>query len=170
MKKFGIFLLTICLLLCGCGNKAQEKLNILQCMKKDDTQKSGIVSILGEPDGQEIKDNYESYTWNKYELLKGYTGVLQFNVSINIASISWLWRITGNDKDYEKLYTAIVDEFGKEYSDSNFIEGMGDTLTFKTPDFENCQNISLSYDGEVISVYWTLNGFLDDDSEDETRY
>ena len=160
MKKIGVLLLAICLLLCGCGNKTQEKLNILQCMKKDDTQKSGIVSILGEPDGQEITDNYESYTWNKYDLLKGYTGVLQFNVSTNIDSISWLWRITGDNKDYKKIYSAIVNEFGKEYSDSTFTEGMGDTFSFKTPNFENCHNINLSYDGEVISVYWTLNGFL----------
>lgn len=167
MKKIGVLLLAICLLLCGCGNKTQEKLNILQCMKKDDTQKSGIVSILGEPDGQEITDNYESYTWNKYDLLKGYTGVLQFNVSTNIDSISWLWRITGDNKDYKKIYSAIVNEFGKEYSDSTFTEGMGDTFSFKTPNFENCHNINLSYDGEVISVYWTLNGFLGE-IEDET--
>lgn len=38
MKKIGVLLLAICLLLCGCGNKTQEKLNILQCMKKDDTK------------------------------------------------------------------------------------------------------------------------------------
>lgn len=168
MKKIGMFLLVICLLLCGCSNKTQEKLNILQCMEKDDTQKSGIVSILGEPDGQEITDNYESYTWNKYELLKGYTGVLQFNVSTNIDSISWLWRITGDDKDYKKIYSAIINEFGKEYSDSTFTEGMGDTFSFKTPNFENCHNINLSYDGEVISVYWTLNGFLGE-IEEETK-
>lgn len=166
MKKIGIFLLVICLLLCGCSNKTQEKLNILQCMKKDDTQKSGIVSILGEPDGQEITDNYESYTWNKYELLKGYMGVLQFNVSTKIDSISWLWRITGDDKDYKKIYSAIINEFGKEYSDSTFTEGMGDTFSFKTPNFENCHNINLSYDGEVISVYWTLNGFLGEIEEE----
>lgn len=166
MKKIGMFLLVICLLLCGCSNKTQEKLNILQCMEKDDTQKSGIVSILGEPDGQEITDNYESYTWNKYELLKGYTGVLQFNVSTNIDSISWLWRITGDDKDYKKIYSAIINEFGKEYSDSTFTEGMGDTFSFKTPNFENCHNINLSYDGEVISVYWTLNGFLGEIEEE----
>lgn len=166
MKKIGMFLLVICLLLCGCSNKTQEKLNILQCMKKDDTQKSGIVSILGEPDGQEITDNYESYTWNKYELLKGYTGVLQFNVSTNIDSISWLWRITGDDKDYKKIYSAIINEFGKEYSDSTFTEGMWDTFSFKTPNFENCHNINLSYDGEVISVYWTLNGFLGEIEEE----
>lgn len=166
MKKIGVLLLAICLLLCGCSNKTQEKLNILQCMEKDDTQKSGIVSILGEPDGQEITDNYESYTWNKYELLKGYTGVLQFNVSTNIDSISWLWRITGDDKDYKKIYSAIINEFGKEYSDSTFTEGMGDTFSFKTPNFENCHNINLSYDGEVISVYWTLNGFLGEIEEE----
>lgn len=166
MKKIGMFLLVICLLLCGCSNKTQEKLNILQCMEKDDTQKSGIVSILGEPDGQEITDNYESYTWNKYELLKGYTGVLQFNVSTNIDSISWLWRITGDDKDYKKIYSAIINEFGKEYSDSTFTEGIGDTFSFKTPNFENCHNINLSYDGEVISVYWTLNGFLGEIEEE----
>lgn len=166
MKKIGMLLLAICLLLCGCSNKTQEKLNILQCMEKDDTQKSGIVSILGEPDGQEITDNYESYTWNKYELLKGYTGVLQFNVSTNIDSISWLWRITGDDKDYKKIYSAIINEFGKEYSDSTFTEGMGDTFSFKTPNFENCHNINLSYDGEVISVYWTLNGFLGEIEEE----
>ena len=166
MKKIGMFLLVICLLLCGCSNKTQEKLSILQCMKKDDTQKSGIVSILGEPDGQEITDNYESYTWNKYELLKGYTGVLQFNVSTNIDSISWLWKITGDDKDYKKIYSAIINEFGKEYSDSTFTEGMGDTFSFKTPNFENCHNINLSYDGKVISVYWTLNGFLGEIEEE----
>ena len=166
MKKIGVLLLAICLLLCGCSNKTQEKLNILQCMEKDDTQKSGIVSILGEPDGQEITDNYESYTWNKYELLKGYTGVLQFNVSTNIDSISWLWRITGDDKDYKKIYSAIINEFGKEYSDSTFTEGMGDTFSFKTPNFENCHNINLSYDGEVISVYWTVNGFLGEIEEE----
>ena len=166
MKKIGTFLLVICLLLCGCSNKTQEKLSILQCMKKDDTQKSGIVSILGESDGQEITDNYESYTWNKYELLKGYTGVLQFNVSTNIDSISWLWRITGDDKDYKKIYSAIINEFGKEYSDSTFTEGMGDTFSFKTPNFENCHTINLSYDGKVISVYWTLNGFLGEIEEE----
>lgn len=166
MKKIGMFLLVICLLLCGCSNKTQEKLNILQCMEKDDTQKSGIVSILGEPDGQEITDNYESYTWNKYELLKGYMGVLQFNVSTKIDSISWLWRVAGDDKTYKEIYSAVVNEFGKEYSDSIFVENMGNTLSFKTPNFENCHNINLSYDGEVISVYWTLNGFLGEIEEE----
>lgn len=28
MKKIGMFLLVICLLLCGCSNKTQEKLSI----------------------------------------------------------------------------------------------------------------------------------------------
>ena len=132
MKKIFCILVLSMLCLTSCSNnKTQEKLNILQCMKKDDTQKFGIVSILGEPDGQEITDNYESYTWNKYELLKGYMGVLQFNVSTKIDSISWLWRITGDDKDYKKIYSAIINEFGKEYSDSTFTEGMGDTFSLK---------------------------------------
>ena len=72
MKKIGVFLLTICLLLCGCGNKTQEKLNILQCMKKDNAQKVDVISTLGEPNGEDITNEYELYTWNEYELLKGY--------------------------------------------------------------------------------------------------
>lgn len=161
MKKIFCALVLSILCLSGCSNnKTQENLNITQCMKKDDAQKLDVISTLGEPSGEDITNEYESYTWNKYELLKGYTGVLQFNVSTNIDSISWLWRITGDDKDYKKIYSAIINEFGKEYSDSTFTEGMGDTFSFKTPNFENCHNINLSYDGEVISVYWTLNGFL----------
>ena len=166
MKKIVIVISLLCLLLFGCSNKTEGKINILQCMEKANYSKTDIISILGEPDGQEITDNYESYTWNKYELLKGYTGVLQFNVSTNIDSISWLWRITGDDKDYKKIYSAIINEFGKEYSDSTFTEGIGDTFSFKTPNFENCHNINLSYDGEVISVYWTLNGFLGEIEEE----
>lgn len=115
MKKIGVFLLTICLLLSGCSNnKTQENLNITQCMKKDDAQKLDVISTLGEPSGEDITDEYELYTWNKYELLKGYNGVLQFSIDLKYNTVSWKWKHIGPEADYKKYVLLWITNLEKK--------------------------------------------------------
>lgn len=166
MKRIIIIMSLLCLLLSGCSNKVEGKINILQCMEKVNYSKTDIISILGEPDGRENTDLIESYTWNNYELFDGYKGVLSLNYCPQNIYIDhdWAWKIIGDDKLYDKIYSILAKKFGKEAGKPANFEKMGKTLAFKTD--KEFHNISLGYNGEVITVCWELPT---PDSEEETK-
>lgn len=165
MKKIVIVISLLCLLLFGCSNKTEGKINILQCMEKANYSKTDIISILGEPDGRESTDIDESYTWNDYELFDGYKGVLSLNYCPQNIYVdhNWAWKIVGDDKIYDTIYSILVKEFGKETGKPANFEKMGKTLVFRTN--REFNGISLGYNGEVITVCWEL---LTPDTENET--
>lgn len=165
MKKIVIVISLLCLLLFGCSNKTEGKINILQCMEKVNYSKTDIISILGEPDGRESTDIDESYTWNDYELFDGYKGVLSLNYCPQNIYVdhNWAWKIVGDDKIYDTIYSILVKEFGKETGKPANFEKMGKTLVFRTN--REFNGISLGYNGEVITVCWEL---FTPDPEEET--
>lgn len=165
MKKLVIVISLLCLLLSGCSNKIEVKINILQCMEKVNYSKTDIISILGEPDGRETTDLIESYTWNDYELFDGYKGVLSLNYYPQNIYVDhgWTWKIVGDDKNYDTIYSILAKEFGKEKGKPADLEKLGKTLAFRTD--KEFSSISLSYNGEVITVSW---GLSTPDPEEET--
>ena len=164
MKKIRTFLqiFCFCLVLSGCSNnKTQENLNITQCMKKDDAQKLDVISTLGEPSGEDITDEYELYTWNEYELLKGYDGVLQFSIDLKYNTVSWKWKHIGPEADYKKICSVMDDEFGEKNKRTFSDDTLGDGYIFtgSSTGIKNCNSIWVTYNDNTTNISWVLGSF-----------
>ena len=129
--------------------------------KKDDAQKLDVISTLGEPNGEDITNEYELYTWNKYELLRGYDGVLQFSIDLKYNTVSWKWKHIGPEADYQKICSVMDDEFGEKnkrtFSDDTL--GNGYIFTGSSTGIKNCNSIWITYNDNTTNISWVLGSF-----------
>lgn len=166
MKKIGVMLGLMCLLLSGCNNKnakndATAEVNISQWMM--DSSKAGIdiVGILGSADDEQLlngDESYTTYTWDDYELIEGYKGTLQYcNDKNSPANVQlWLWRIPLKDDDFSKIHNDMVQKFGKPTNTSTDENNQITSYTFKSSSSKMglAPMIFLKQEDDLITISW----------------
>ena len=160
MKRIGVLLGIILLLLSGCSTQ-KKKLNVSEWMFSEHLNIATVKAVLGAPYDTEETDSSIIYFWKDYEIYPGYKGTLSYqdyseeNESKYIKD-TWYWTIDCDKETYQKIDSCVKKQLGdptheaKDGLHQNFSAGK---LGFDKA-INNERNFGCSYENGLFTISW----------------
>lgn len=164
MKKIGVLLGIILLLLSGCSTQ-KKKLNVSEWMFEDHLNIATIKSVLGAPYDTEETDSSIIYFWKDYEIYPGYKGTLSFQDILDESEHlkdRWIWNMPCDEKTFQKLNDNIIEQLGSPTHQSK--DGLSENFNAEKLGFDKTinddRNFSCAYKEGIVTIAWRREGLF----------